>query len=133
TGASPPTITPATSTETERRREAAPCPDIQALLLSLPSARPGVRRQRARVRVPGAAQHEVVRCRPGTPVCSPRNRGPASAVHRYALHRVRDTRHHAATQCAHTPVISITRALGVKPTARPAACRVPATDAEAAS
>ena len=35
----------------------------------------------------------VVRCRTGTPVVSSvSNRGPASAVHRCALHRVRDTR-----------------------------------------
>ena len=39
-------------------------------------------------RVPGAAQHEVVRCRPGTvPICG----GPGSAVQRFALHRIRDT------------------------------------------
>jgi len=34
---------------------------------------------------------EVVRCRPGTPVFLARNRGPASAMHRFALHRARDT------------------------------------------
>jgi hypothetical protein len=39
--------------------------------------------------VPGAAQHEVVRCRPGIVTV----RGdPGSAVHRSALHRIRDTR-----------------------------------------
>jgi len=38
------------------------------------------------LRVPGALQHVVMQCRPGTPVSSrgPRNRGPGSAVHRYA-------------------------------------------------
>jgi hypothetical protein len=41
-------------------------------------------------RVPGAAQHEVVRCRPGTA------KAPALAIPHlrctaYALHRVRDT------------------------------------------
>jgi hypothetical protein len=41
--------------------------------------------------VPGAAQHAVVRCRPGTPVVQ-RKLGPGSAVHRVELHRVRDTR-----------------------------------------
>jgi hypothetical protein len=43
--------------------------------------------------VPGAAQHEVVRCRPGTVPVRVRG-GPGSAVHRFALlalHRVRDT------------------------------------------
>jgi len=42
------------------------------------------------LRVPGAAQHEVMRCRTGTA----KDRGlggPASAVHHCALHRVRDT------------------------------------------
>ena len=38
--------------------------------------------------VPGAAQHAVVRGRPGTvTVCG----GPGAAVHRFALHRIRDT------------------------------------------
>ncbi len=43
--------------------------------------------------VPGAAQHEVVRCRPGTAAVSG---GPGSAMHHFAalaLHRVRDTRY----------------------------------------
>jgi hypothetical protein len=41
-------------------------------------------------RVPGAAQHEVMRCRPGT--VTRRTLGdPGSAVHRFALHRIRDT------------------------------------------
>ena len=44
---------------------------------------------RGKSRVPGAAQHEVVRCRPGTVAV---RGGPGSAVHRSALHRVRDTR-----------------------------------------
>jgi hypothetical protein len=40
-------------------------------------------------RVPGAAQHLlVVRCRTGTVAISG---DPGSAVHRFALHRVRDT------------------------------------------
>jgi hypothetical protein len=40
-------------------------------------------------RVPGAAQHLlVVRCRTGTVAISG---DPGSAVHRHALHRVRDT------------------------------------------
>src|SRR5262249_8786884 len=43
-------------------------------------------------RVPGAAQHEVVRCRPGTvPVCG----GPGSATHRFAHAR-------AASRPGHT-------------------------------
>src|SRR5262249_24006852 len=45
-------------------------------------------------RVPGAAQHEVVRCRPGT-VTERVLGGPGSAMHHsltLALHRVRDTR-----------------------------------------
>ena len=38
--------------------------------------------------IPGAAQHAVMRCRPGTvPICD----GPGSAVYRFALHGVRDT------------------------------------------
>ena len=41
-------------------------------------------------RSPGAAQHEVVRCRPGVQNLES-NLGPGSAVHRYALHRIRDT------------------------------------------
>jgi hypothetical protein len=51
--------------------------------------------------VPGAAQHKrsaVMRCRTGTfAISAQRNgelsvcEGPASAVHRFALHRVRDT------------------------------------------
>ena len=47
-------------------------------------------------RVPGAAQHGAKRSGtlqtrdPGSK--STDNRGPASAVHRFALHRVRDTR-----------------------------------------
>ena len=50
-------------------------------------------------RVPGAAQHEVMRCRTGTPVSefptAIRLTGVlASAMHRQeALHRVRDTEH----------------------------------------
>jgi hypothetical protein len=56
----------------------------------------------ATLRVPGAAQHtrvrasrgpstdSVMRCRTGTQL--PFKMGPASAVHRYTLHRVRDTR-----------------------------------------
>ena len=39
-------------------------------------------------RVPGAAQREAVRCRTGTVINSD---GPGSAMHRYALHRIRDT------------------------------------------
>ena len=39
--------------------------------------------------VPGTAQHEVVRCRPGT---VPMRGGPGSAAHRFALHRIRDMR-----------------------------------------
>ena len=51
------------------------------------------RQNARRSRVPGAAQHEVVRCRPGT--VSVRG-GPGSATHRFAplaLHRIRDTRY----------------------------------------
>jgi hypothetical protein len=40
-----------------------------------------------RTRVPGAAQHEVVRCRTGTVT---NWKGPGSAAHRFALHRIRD-------------------------------------------
>jgi hypothetical protein len=39
-------------------------------------------------RVPGAAQHEVVRCRPGT---AKMWNGPGSAQQRFTLQRVRDT------------------------------------------
>jgi hypothetical protein len=38
--------------------------------------------------VPGAAQRETVRCRPGTATVSG---GPASEMHHFVLHRVRDT------------------------------------------
>ena len=41
------------------------------------------------LRVPGAAQHAVMRCRTGTHFS---NMGPASAEQRYTLHRARDTR-----------------------------------------
>jgi len=41
-------------------------------------------------RVPGAAQRETMRRRPGTPVASSK-RDPASAVHHFVLHRVRGT------------------------------------------
>jgi hypothetical protein len=41
--------------------------------------------------VPGAAQRVMLRCRTGTQF-SFSNMGPASAVHCYTLHRVRDTR-----------------------------------------
>src|SRR6185312_3191878 len=40
-------------------------------------------------RVPGAAQHAVVRCRPGSQIIE--KLGPGSAVHRFASHRVRGT------------------------------------------
>jgi hypothetical protein len=42
--------------------------------------------------VPGAAQHAVVRCGPGTVTDAGTLGGPASAVQRCTLHRVRDTR-----------------------------------------
>jgi hypothetical protein len=43
------------------------------------------------LRVPGASQRATLRCRTGTQFFFS-NMGPASAVHRYTLHRVRDTR-----------------------------------------
>src|SRR5690242_15878926 len=43
-----------------------------------------------RVRVPGAARHEMTRCRPGTPVLA-RKLGPGSALHHFVLQRIRDT------------------------------------------
>jgi hypothetical protein len=43
------------------------------------------------LRVPGAAQRATMRCGTGTHFFF-KNMGPASAVHRYTLHRVRDTR-----------------------------------------
>ncbi len=43
-------------------------------------------------RIPGAPQHEVVRCRPGIAKNSSACDGPGSAVHHYVLHRARDTR-----------------------------------------
>jgi hypothetical protein len=43
---------------------------------------------REKLVVPGAAQHAVMRRRPGiVTVCG----DPGSAVHRFALHRIRDT------------------------------------------
>ncbi len=45
------------------------------------------------MRVPGAPQHTVMRCRPGTPVCDHlTKRDPASAMHHFVLHRVWATR-----------------------------------------
>jgi len=41
------------------------------------------------MRVPGAAQHEMLRRRPGTPIKESKL-GPGSAVHHFVLHRVRD-------------------------------------------
>ena len=50
-------------------------------------------------RVPGAAQHEVVRCRPGT---VPVRGGPGSAVHRSALLRAAPHPGHTmASDCSH--------------------------------
>ena len=43
------------------------------------------------MRIPGATQHEVVRCRPEIVPTNTFLGGPGSAMHRYALHRVRDT------------------------------------------
>jgi hypothetical protein len=43
--------------------------------------------------IPGAARHAVMRCRTGThDRVASLEMGPASAAHRFALHRARDTR-----------------------------------------
>jgi hypothetical protein len=62
------------------------------------------RQNAPRSRVPGAAQHEVVRCRPGT--VDRALGGPGSAMHyslTLALHRIRDT------QQTRMPLLSISR------------------------
>ncbi len=60
--------------------------------------------------VPGAAQHEVMRCRPGTVPNSafgtvPDQRCTATRKGRFALHRIRDT-----SYCALMPAFAITAA-----------------------
>ena len=59
--------------------------------------------RRVRSRVPGAAQHEVMRCSPG-PRFFTSNRDPASAVHHCVLHRVRGTGN-GCVQVGNAPVL----------------------------
>src|SRR5712692_6713910 len=100
----------------------------------------GLDRLDAKLRMRGWCQGRLCRRaavdRPLTPAPQPNTTIQAikTDTHDPARHLMVATFYvHASPQCPHTPVISITRALGVKPTARAAACRVSATDAEEAS
>ena len=52
----------------------------------------GTRLEESESHVPGALRHEVTRCRTGIVAKAAVDMVPASAMHRSALHRVRDTR-----------------------------------------
>jgi 5-formyltetrahydrofolate cyclo-ligase len=95
---------------------------------------PGIERSNGRrgsalLHVPGAVQHEVMRCRTGTvPGCD----GPGSAVHRFTLHRIRDTTVSASPQSVSLVKSELRREVAARRDALPVGARSVAADAIAA-